>query len=250
MSAPGDAAATGSDGGSRLHVGGESGFPRATRALLGLVAVLVLYYAAPVGDLPSGSDLAISVLGMLGGVVLLSWLIVRQFHRLVGGGSGEGAARLDSLVFLLYVIVPLFALGYVAVDDADPDQFVGLATKTDALYFTLSTLGTVGFGDIYADGQLARVLVTVQMAFDLVFVAALVSLLGGQIRERAAARRSAAGGTGGAPGSGPGRGTGSVPETGPGPGAGSAAADPRTRRSPDPGAGAPERPPGESGPGR
>jgi hypothetical protein len=233
MSAPGEVPAAEGDSRPRRHLGEESGILRTARALVGLVAVLVLYYAAPIGDLPSGSDLAVSVLGMLGGVVLLSWLIARQFRRLLGARPGEEAVRLDALVFLLYVIAPMFALGYVAVDDADPDQFVGLATKTDALYFTLSTLGTVGFGDVYADGQLARVLVMVQMAFDLVFVAALISLLGGQIRERATTRRNAVAAAG--PG----------PDAAAGPGA-----DPRTRQSPDPGAGAPRRPPGEGGTGR
>lgn len=224
MSTPGAGPAAEGGSGRGHHVGDEErGIPRAARALLGLVAVLVLYYAAPVEGLPSGRDLAVSVLAMLGGVVLLSWLIARQFRRLLGARPGEEAVRLDALVFLLYLVVPLFALGYVAVDDADPDQFVGLATKTDALYFTLSTLGTVGFGDVHAEGQLARGLVMVQMAFDLVFVAGLASLLGGQIRERAAVRRNAV--------------------AGPGP-------DPRTRQSPDPGAGAPERPPGEGGTSR
>ncbi|WP_281367034.1 potassium channel family protein [Janibacter alkaliphilus] len=46
----------------------------------------------------------------------------------------------------------------------------------DALYFTMTMVSTVGFGDITATGQLARVLVTLQMAFNLLFIAALVRL--------------------------------------------------------------------------
>ncbi len=90
------------------------------------------------------------------------------------------------------MIVPLFALGYYALEQGDPDQFAEMATKTDALYFTMSTLGTVGFGDVHATGQLARVLVMIQIVFDLVFVAALVSVVTTQIRARAAERRGAA----------------------------------------------------------
>jgi hypothetical protein len=84
----------------------------------------------------------------------------------------------------------MFAAGYFALEQGDGSQFESLETKTDALYFTLSTLATVGFGDVHATGQVARVLVIVQITFDLVFVAALVSVVTGLIRERAAHRRA------------------------------------------------------------
>ncbi len=48
----------------------------------------------------------------------------------------------------------------------------------------MQLLTTVGLGDVSAQGQVARTLVMVQMAFDLVFVAAAGSLLAGSIRER------------------------------------------------------------------
>jgi voltage-gated potassium channel len=165
---------------------------RARRGVLALASVLVVYYAAPVGALPSGIGIVLSVLGLLAGVGLLAWLIVRQGRRLMHSAPDDESVRLESLVFLVYVVVPTFALGYFALEHADSAQFASLSTKTDALYFTLSTLATVGFGDVHATGQLARVLVIVQIAFDLVFVAALVSLLTTQIRDRAASRRVAA----------------------------------------------------------
>lgn len=160
---------------------------RLGRNALVLVSVIVVYYAVPVGDRRSGAEVVLSALGMLGGVALLAWLMVRQVRRLLRS-TGDHSVRLDSLVFLVYLVIPLFALGYFALERGDGAQFESLTTKTDALYFTTSTLATVGFGDVHAVGQLARALVTVQIAFDLVFVAALVSILTGQIRERARAR--------------------------------------------------------------
>ena len=53
------------------------------------------------------------------------------------------------------------------------DQIDGLETRTDALYFTLSTMATVGFGDVHAVGQLARVTVSFMIVFNIVVVAAL-----------------------------------------------------------------------------
>ena len=166
--------------------------PRARRGVLVLVGVLVVYYAVPIGSLPSGAGVVLSVVGLLGGLTLLAWLIVRQAQRLMRSDPADGSVRLDSLILLVFVIVPVFAAGYLALERADADQFESLSTKTDALYFTLSTLATVGFGDVHATGQLARGLVTLQIAFDLVFVAALVSLVTSQIRERAASRRASA----------------------------------------------------------
>jgi hypothetical protein len=42
--------------------------------------------------------------------------------------------------------------------------------RTDALYFTVTTFATVGFGDITATSQIARLMVTVQMVLDLLIL--------------------------------------------------------------------------------
>lgn len=67
-----------------------------------------------------------------------------------------------------------------------------LETRTDSLYFTLQVLTTVGLGDVHAVGQTARAMVTVQMAFDLVFVAAGGSLLASVVRSRMSEAHTAA----------------------------------------------------------
>lgn len=214
MSDPGTGAASGRDGGDdRAPPGrapeaegedaaasaGEGLAPRARRGVLGLIGVLAAYYALPVGSLPSGAGVVVSVVGLLGGITLLAWAIVRQAQRLVRGGPDDDSARLDSLLLLVLVVLAVFAAGYLALERADAGQFESLSTKTDALYFAVSTLATVGFGDVHATGQLARGLVTLQIVFNLVFVAALVSLVTGQIRERAAIRRAGAGRSPGRP---------------------------------------------------
>ncbi|WP_218005768.1 potassium channel family protein [Actinomadura hibisca] len=63
-------------------------------------------------------------------------------------------------------------------------QFDGIGTRLDALYFAMTTLGTVGFGDIVAVGQAARAVVTVQTAFDLLVVTTALSLVVGALRRR------------------------------------------------------------------
>jgi voltage-gated potassium channel len=165
-----------------------AGFKRIGGGVVALAAVVVTYYAVPVGDLPSSWDIVAVVVGLAVGLSVLVWVGVRQVRTLAHAPAGDPGVRLDVLTLVVIVVVPLFALGFYAIERADPGQFAGLDTKTDALYFTMSTLATVGFGDVHATGQAARALVTVQIVFNLVVVAALASVLGTQLRARARER--------------------------------------------------------------
>jgi hypothetical protein len=154
------------------------------RSIAALAIVVAVYYLAPVGEHPSGVGAALGLALTLLGICALAVLIVVQIRRHLTAGP---AARAEGLLTLLYLVVAVFATGYLIVARSLEDQFVGMETKTDALYFTVSTLATVGFGDVHAAGQLARVLVTIQIGFDVVFVAALAATLSGSARERARA---------------------------------------------------------------
>jgi voltage-gated potassium channel len=162
---------------------------RVRRALMVILGTMVFYYAVPVGEVPSSLGIVFSVLGVLGGLGITVWLALRQLRRLIGSDPSDESVRIEGLLFLVYVVVPMFALGYFGLEKADPSQFDELATKTDSLYFTVSTLATVGFGDVHAVGQLARAVVIIQIAFNLVFVGTLVSLLTRIIHERGTVRR-------------------------------------------------------------
>jgi hypothetical protein len=120
------------------------------------------------------------------GVAALALLIVLAIWRLLGAGE---LIRVRALVLLLVLTVLFFAW----CDDSVarlPGQFYDLHTKTDALYFTVSTVSTVGFGDVHAAGQLARAAVTIQIVFNLVFLGAAITMISGFVRERAQRRRT------------------------------------------------------------
>ncbi len=173
--------------------GEPSGTIRIGRGALALGGIVVAYYAVPVAEVPTSWDLVVSCLGLLAGLGAVVFVAIRQVRQLARFERGDPGVRLDVLVLVVFVVVPLFSLGYYGIEQGDASQFADLATKTDALYFTLSTLATVGFGDVHATGQLARALVSLQIVFDLVFVAALISVLTTQLRARAAARRAGPG---------------------------------------------------------
>lgn len=144
------------------------------------VAVLTFYFLVPVGasDAPVGT-----ALGFVVGAVCLVAIAGTVFNEV-----RQAAKRLRPVHLLLAfeLVLVIFSLGYYLLTVQQPEQFSGLSTRLDALYFSMTTMSTVGYGDIHAQGQLARLLVTVQLVFNLVFVASLVSLFQDQIRRRGA----------------------------------------------------------------
>jgi hypothetical protein len=90
----------------------------------------------------------------------------------------------EALLLLLAMLIIGFAAVYYALDH-DGSQFNGLDTRIDAIYFTVTTLSTAGFGDVSATGQAARVLVTIQLLFDLAVVGVAVRIFASVARRRA-----------------------------------------------------------------
>jgi hypothetical protein len=135
-----------------------------------VLAVTAVYYLLPLGQRSVSGGVATVV--FVAGIVVVVWAVVRQV-RLVRTTGGHVAA----LLTVFYVAVVFFAATYYAVERTWPDQFENLATRTDALYFAVTVVATVGFGDVYAAGQAARVLVTVQMLFDIVVLGVAVTVV-------------------------------------------------------------------------
>jgi hypothetical protein len=128
-------------------------------------------------------------LGAAIGAAVLAATIPLTVHRLraVLGSDQPALEALSAIVVLLTMLVVGFAAIYFAMD-RDHGQFTGLDTRVDAIYFTVTTLSTVGFGDITAASQTARLVVTMQIVFNLVFVGIAVRVLVGAARQ--ASRRS------------------------------------------------------------
>jgi len=156
------------------------------RVVLALVATVAGYYALPYGRSGARISGTTGILVFAAAAFVTVVLITRQVrNHLIYGGRGND---IESLLLALVLLMISFALIYLKMKN----QFDGLETKTDSLYFTVATVSTVGYGDVHPVGQGARGVVTVQMVLDLVFVAALASVASGLIRQRAQERREAA----------------------------------------------------------
>jgi hypothetical protein len=151
------------------------------RLVLGALGMVVIFYAVPVSTQTSTGRAVVSVAVTLLGIAALAWAITTQLKRQLHSRSED----VHTLVMLLVLVAMVFALGFYVLEEHRPGEVSGVSTRTDALYFTLSTLTTVGYGDVHATGQLARGLVILQLVFNAVFVGALVSTVVGTIRSRA-----------------------------------------------------------------
>jgi voltage-gated potassium channel len=85
-----------------------------------------------------------------------------------------------ALVLPLFVLV--FAWTYLTMSLSTPLAFSQRLTRVSALYFTVTVFSTVGFGDIVARTDAARLAVTAQMILDLAVVAVVVRLILGAAR--------------------------------------------------------------------
>ena len=135
------------------------------------VGLLVAYYAFPVEWNDSAAAVAVSLVLTAAGLGLLGRMMVLELLQLRDGFAGRAT---DVLTMMLVLLVMSFSLTFYLVNLLAPEQITGLSTRTDALYFTLSTMTTVGYGDVHAEGQLARGLVCGLIIFNVVVVASLV----------------------------------------------------------------------------
>ena len=171
--------------------------PRATRRRLIIRAVLrglvittvlvVLYYLLPL-DRPWGSDTAVR---LLIGLLVFAGLAVWQVKAIVGARyPGLRAAEALGLIIPVYLL--LFASTYFVMERASAANFTQPLTRTDALYFSVTVFTTVGFGDISAKSETARVVLIVQMLADLALFGAGARVLLGAV-QRGQQRRSGTG---------------------------------------------------------
>jgi len=133
------------------------------RALAVTAAVVAAYYLLPLGRL-AGVPLGIS---LVVGLIVLTAMTVYQVRAVINA-SYPAIRAIEALAATAPLFLLLFAAIYFLMAQADLSNFnVHSLTRTDALYFTVTVFATVGFGDIVATTQLARLLVTVQMILDL-----------------------------------------------------------------------------------
>lgn len=136
------------------------------RALLTVAVLVALYYTLPIDEEWRLSAGVRAVVGLFVFVAVLSWQVRGVLRSRHPGMRAIGALALTFPLFLL-----LFASTYFVMS-ADSSAAFSQAdlSRTDALYLAVTIFSTVGFGDISATSQSARLVVTSQMILDLLIL--------------------------------------------------------------------------------
>ncbi len=145
-------------------------------ALVSLLAYFILPLDGRLGEVFAAG------LVLVAAVALVPLAIRRAREVLVADQPMLVAAQ--SLTSALTLMIVAFSSAYYVLGTKYPSQVAGVHTKIDGLYFSVTILSTVGFGDITATGQGARALVTVNMIVDLVLVALSVRVISWALSER------------------------------------------------------------------
>jgi hypothetical protein len=162
---------------------------RATlRATVVPILLLVLYYALPL-DRPGG---AASAGWFVLGFVLFAAAVAWQVYAITRSAHPR-LRQIEALTVLVPVFLLMFSGTYYLLNSGQPQSFTQPLSRTDALYFTVTVFATVGFGDITARTETARVLVTFQMLGGLILVGLVAKLLIGAVQ--VAMQRKAPGGS-------------------------------------------------------
>ena len=147
------------------------------RALATTVLVVAAYYLLPLNNLAGislGVTLAVGLLALAAVVAYQVRAIIRHPHSAV--------RAIEALAITVPVFLLLFAATYFMMEQANADNFnVDSLTRTDSLYFTVTVFATVGFGDIAATSQVARVAVIAQMILDLLVLGLVVKVFVGAV---------------------------------------------------------------------
>ena len=144
----------------------------------GSVAALVaLYYLLPLDHSSTPAAVTILLTGLAGFIVL----VVVQV-RLIIRSPFPSLRAVESLAVSVPLFLLLFAGTYVVLAALSAANFGGHLSHTDGLYFTVTVFSTVGFGDITAKTETARLVVTGQMIADLVILGLAIKAIVGAVR--------------------------------------------------------------------
>jgi voltage-gated potassium channel len=135
-------------------------------------ALFVVYVVAPFDSHLSAALLIRLSISMIIVVVVF----IAQFRSILHARFPVlRAARALAVVIPLFLV--LFSGIYLSLSHTSTTDFNVTLNHTSAMYFTITTFSSVGFGDITPHTGLAQMVVSIQMLLDLVIVATGARLL-------------------------------------------------------------------------
>jgi voltage-gated potassium channel len=142
-------------------------------SVIGAVMIFGFVFVPPKSSQVSIVDFVVFVLGLVALAGSAFFMIFRQFS---GRAKLDTRLRILSVLVLIIAMVMFFSVSVYRLSGIQ-GEISELQTHLDAVYFTVSTSMTVGFGDVVATGQIGRAVVLIQMIFNIVVLAAASKLV-------------------------------------------------------------------------
>jgi voltage-gated potassium channel len=146
------------------------------RSLAAAVVLVGLYYLLPLDHIKNVP------LTLVAGLLILLAVTTWQVRAIIRARY-PALRAIEALATTVPLFLLLFASAYFTMAATNPANFSAHPlTRTDALYFTVTTFSTVGFGDITAVSQAARLVVTAQILLDLLVLGLVVRVFVGAVQ--------------------------------------------------------------------
>jgi Ion channel len=148
------------------------------------VIVVTAYYLLPFDRAATWGAVTMLVAGLVALIALIGFQV-----RTIVRSRFPNLRAIEALATSLPLFLLLFAGTYYVMERLSPGSFGTRLSRTDAMYFTVTVFTTVGFGDITAKTETARLVVTGQMIADLLVLGLGVKIILGAVRRGQQRRR-------------------------------------------------------------
>jgi voltage-gated potassium channel len=147
------------------------------RGSVSAAVIVALYYLLPLDHLSDAGSVLLLTLGLIVVMGMIGWEVRAILKADYPAIQAVGALAMTVPLFLV-----LFATTFYLIDRATPGSFSQQLDRTGALYFTVTTFSTVGYGDITARTDGARLIVIAQMLADLIVIGFGVKIIFGAVQ--------------------------------------------------------------------
>ena len=147
------------------------------RGSVSAAVIVALYYLLPLDHLSDAGSVLLLTLGLIVVMGMIGWEVRAILKADYPAIQAVGALAMTVPLFLV-----LFATTFYLIDRATPGSFSEHLDRTGALYFTVTTFSTVGYGDITARTDGARLIVIAQMLADLIVIGFGVKIIFGAVQ--------------------------------------------------------------------
>ena len=134
----------------------------AIRILSSTVVLVLLYALLPAASNSSARTLIQLFIGLTVFLGMLAWQVIKILDA-----EHPEVRAVETLALAVPLLIVVFAFTYLSLAHAKASNFSEPLDHVGAVYFTVTVISTVGFGDIVARTDIARILVCTQILLDL-----------------------------------------------------------------------------------